>query len=398
MASSKWKTYSELNKLDRNFIFWGASIWAQKTNKKLKKKIDYIVDKNPNNLKQKFLNKKIVSNKYLFKQKKRPYIIISTANYTSVEKELIKNHFVPGEDFCVTPELLVRESVENFLNLEKIIIFSSPEHFSNKNKGGGIYELNSKSGDIKKKIIGKFRGISKINNNLFCAIDMLKGIVIFNKNYKIIKIIKLDNKCEAHGIFYDKFTKNFFVAQPGRDSIGIYSFKKKKKIKEIFISDKWKKNSLDNHHLNDLYVDKKFIYISLFSRSGNWSKDIYDGGIIKIKKNNFSTKTFIKTKRLWMPHSVNKVGKKIVYLESMTGSLIENKKIITQFNGFVRGVDYKDNFYFIAMSKHRYPEKLKGISKNISLDCGIYKFERNTSYCKFYAVHATEAIHSVIIR
>ena len=151
MASSKWKTYSELNKLDRNFIFWGASIWAQKTNKKLKKKIDYIVDKNPNNLNQKFLNKKIVSNKYLFKQKKRPYIIISTANYTSVEKELIKNHFVPGEDFCVTPELLVRESVENFLNLEKIIIFSSPEHFSNKNKGGGIYELNSKSGDIKKK-------------------------------------------------------------------------------------------------------------------------------------------------------------------------------------------------------------------------------------------------------
>ena len=91
--------------------------------------------------------------------------------------------------------------------------------------------------------------------------------------------------------------------------------------------------------------------------------------------------------------------KLVTYMEYITNLNRErNKKIITQFNGFVRGVDYKDNFYFIAMSKHRYPEKLKGISKNISLDCGIYKFERNTSYCKFYAVHATEAIHSVIIR
>ena len=37
MASSKWKTFDELNKIvkDRDFIFWGASNWIERTLEKI---------------------------------------------------------------------------------------------------------------------------------------------------------------------------------------------------------------------------------------------------------------------------------------------------------------------------------------------------------------------------
>ena len=108
---------------------------------------------------------------------------------------------------------------------------------------------------------------------------MLIGAKIYDKNFKLKKIIKLKQNCEAHGNYFCPNDERLYVAQPGRDSIGIYNIKTNS-VSEIFISDKWKKNKKDNHHINDIYVDKFSIFVSMFSYSGNWMNDIYDGSII----------------------------------------------------------------------------------------------------------------------
>ena len=52
----------------------------------------------------------------------------------------------------------------------------------------------------------------------------------------------------------------------------------------------------------------------------------------------------------------------------------------------VRGLDHDGRYYFIGATEHRYPEKLKGISLNISLDTGLYVFDPETSTVRKTAV------------
>lgn len=398
MASSKWKSFNELNELNskRETVIWGASNWVERTLSLLKKsyKVSYIVDKNINNQDIKYFNLKVKNPNTLLKKKKKPFILICTGSYFSVIKDLDKLNYQPGVDYSVTPLLQKRSYIDNFLSSNQELLFTSPEHNFKKKKGGGLYRLDTKNNKIKKLLTGKFRGISKFNDG-YIIIDMLSGAKIFSKNFKLKKVIKLKKNCEAHGGYYCKFDNKLYVAQPGRDSLGIYDLKTNK-VEEIFISDKWKKNKKDNHHINDLYVNERSIFVSMFSFSGNWMKDVYDGSIVEISKKTGKIVQVLATD-LWMPHSVNYLDNSISYVDSMRGRVVtSNKNIIARLNGFVRGLDFKDGYFFAAISQHRYPEKLMGPKKNVSLDCGIVKIEPKNGLTKFYQVDNTMSIHSLI--
>mgnify|MGYP001356087802 CR=1 FL=1 len=56
---------------------------------------------------------------------------------------------------------------------------------------------------------------------------MRKGIIGFDKQWRVIFEIKLEPGSEPHGLTYCEASRKFFVGQPGRDSIGIYSRDKK---------------------------------------------------------------------------------------------------------------------------------------------------------------------------
>ena len=110
MASSKWKSYVELNDTlnVRDFVFWGASNWIERTMSNLVNKPKFIIDKSS-------LNQGIVYNGYDVKSPselksiENPFIIITTANYISVIDDLEKLGFVMGDDFCCTPLLNERK-------------------------------------------------------------------------------------------------------------------------------------------------------------------------------------------------------------------------------------------------------------------------------------------------
>ena len=69
-----------------------------------------------------------------------------------------------------------------------------------------------------------------------------------------------------------------------------------------------------------------------------------------------------------------------------------------KFPGFMRGLDYDGRYFFIGSTEHRYPEKLKGVSLNISLDTGFVIFDAETKMSRFCPLPQTEAVHSLTLR
>ena len=137
---SAWQTFNQIKRLNktREFVFWGATIWLDMTLKNYNFRFSSVLDNNKNNQGTLYQGKKILSPKILKNLKQKPFIVICTASYNSVIKELSLYNYKEGLDYCVTPLLITRKKIDSFLNLDQKIIFSSPEHNSTKNSGGVI--------------------------------------------------------------------------------------------------------------------------------------------------------------------------------------------------------------------------------------------------------------------
>lgn len=396
MASSKWKNFQEINEIliKKKLVLWGASNWVEPTLENISYKPEFIIDTNPSNhginfqnLLVKPFNKKDLINKDYF-------IVICTGNYQTLADDLINQGFEMGEDFCVTPLLEERAKKDALMAFSEKILFTSPQHKFEEKSGGGVYllDLNEK---IEKKIYnGKCRSIVKFKNN-YAVIDMLKGIVIFDKDYKVIKQIKLPKNCEPHGLFYDETNNLFFTGCPGQDCVLsvnlngdiVYTFN---------ISNKSKVNNSDNHHINDIFVKNDSLFVSMFSLTGNWTNECYDGGVVEFS---ISTGEKIGTLwgSLWMPHSITRHQSQLYILDSMTGTLkSSNNQINIKFPGFARGLSFCENFAGIGISSHRYPEKLKFTDYPALMNAGIFIVDLNTQMTVFYNIKQTETIHSLI--
>ena len=134
----------------------------------------------------------------------------------------------------------------------------------------------------------------------------------------------------------------------------------------------------------------------MFSFSGNWPNEVYDGGVMEI---DFESGEIIGPviDGMWMPHSVSRVGGKLTCVDSMRGTIIQSSyRTLGKFPGFVRGMDYDGKFFFVGVSEHRYPEKLYGDSLNIGLDAGVIVFDDNTKMSRFIAMPQITSIHALI--
>lgn len=397
MASSKWKSFKELEEVinNRDYIFWGASNWIERTLEQVTKEPKYIVDKSK-------LNQGIEFNGFLVKSPleidmdKKPFVVISTVNYMSVIEDLEELGYVMGEDFCCTPLLNKRKSKDDLLTNSQTLLVASPQHYSDEVSGGGLYKVQLTPFSIEKVYKGKARGISSFNDRYY-LIDMLRGIVVLDDEFNEIEVIELQKNSEPHGIFIDSKREWIFIGQPGRDSVAVYDITTKKLINEYFISSKWSINKKDNHHVNDPFVYGDSLYISMFSFSGNWLNEVYDGGVLEIDLNSGEIIGPVITDK-WMPHSITRVDGKLTLLNSMVGELWSGSYAkLTETNGFARGLAYDDKYFYIGMTEHRYPEKLLGIKDNISMDTGIFVFDKTTKMSKFYEMKNIESIHSLMV-
>ena len=342
---------------DREIVLFGAGGIASKTYDLLKNfKISCILDNSENLWETKELNLKIKKPSELLKKNKNKFfIIITTTSYRQVIEQLKKFNLTYNKDVLISPilnDILIMNELES---LEKEIIFSSgtPPNYNQK-FGGGIYkvEIDRDRWTYEKKIDGHSFGLIEFEGNYVC-VDNHIGIFEFNKNFKILRKKKLPAGIRGHGISYSKKYKRFFVPCSYLDSILVLN-KDFKIVDEIKFSLKTKKSEGPAyHHLNDCLTINDSLYVSMFSITGNYKLDVYDGGVVEI---DITSKKRIGTmiSNLWMPHNIQLIDNSIHVLDSFPGYLrTNNNQIIGEFNAFTRGLDFDGKFYYVGQSKNR---------------------------------------------
>lgn len=400
IANNPWLDFAQLAKAAKNkkVIYWGCGTWFEKTTKVFKLKTEYLVDSSKNQ------QGKAVHHGYdvkdpktlrNLKNKGRHYIVITTSAFYEVIDQLKRYGFRPGTDFSITPVLKNFQIIEEILNHKQTVILSSSDAIKNsKTEGGGIYLYHTPSCKMEKKLSGVTRGFDRYKNNYF-VVDALKGVRILDKSFKELDSFELPKQSVPHGLAIDAEKKLIYVVLCLHDKIGVYDMKSYKMVDEITLTDKFTRTGLYQHHMNDICLDGNFLYISMFSKTGNVQKYCFDGAIVEYDLDQRAVVGSV-ADDLWQPHSVRLINGTLCYLDSMRGELnIASHKVETRLNGFVRGLDFDGRYYYVGQSLHRYFDRMAGYSNNISMDCGFFMFDSASKACKFFSTPALNDVNTL---
>jgi hypothetical protein len=393
----------EINKKSnfREIVLFGVGNIAEKTLRLINNKNIFTVVDNASNLwGTTDLGVIVRPPEFLREQgQKNTFIIICTTSFVEVTEQLLGFGLNANIDFCVSPVLNDLRIIDELESIEKRLLFSSGSpKVDNLDFGGGIYEMVV-SGDSwfhRKVISGNCYGLIKFGDN-FISVDTERGIFEFDKNYRIIRQSPLPEGIRAHGVDFSAKHNRFFVVGSHLDGVLILDV-------DFNIVDQldysYKKSRTDSpcHHSNDCLVIDDSLFVSMFSKTGNWKRDVFDGTIVEF---DIVTNELVGSiiDNLWMPHNVKFFDGGIHVLNSLNGQLLTNNlQVIGEFPAFTRGLDYDGIFYFIGQSRNRNYSKNLGVSKNISIDAGIIVFDATTKASRFLQLPPKiSEIHSILL-
>ena len=393
----------EINKKSKfkEIIFFGVGNIAEKTLRQLNKKDGFSIVDNASNLWGTNDLGVIVRPPEILKDlgQGTAFIIICTTSFTEVTEQLLGFGLNANIDFCVSPVLNDLRIIDELESVEKKLLFTSGSpKVDNPNFGGGIYEMvvSGDSWSHRKVISGNCYGLIKYGDN-FISVDTERGIFEFDSDYNIIRQTSLPEGIRAHGVDFSAKHEHFFVVGSHLDGVLILDIDFNL-IDQITYSYKKSRTNSPCHHSNDCLVIDDSLYVSMFSKTGNWKRDVFDGTIVEF---DILTKELIGSIKdnLWMPHNVKFIDGSIHVLNSLNGQLLSNNfQVIGEFPAFTRGLDYDGVFYYIGQSRNRNYSKNLGVSKNISIDAGIVVFDPTTKASRFLQLPPKiSEIHSILL-
>ncbi|MGG1073098.1 DUF4915 domain-containing protein [Priestia megaterium] len=250
-------------------------------------------------------------------------------------------------------------------------------------KNGGIYKLDLKENGYKlKKALENedCRGITKYKDNYIMVSK--KEIYFLDKELNILKKKNMQKDLDFHGCTVLK--NEIYIVETSRNAIGIYDLLTLERIDEINLFSE----DIDTHHINDLCVDGKKMYISMFSLTENWRNNCFanNGVIVEYCLIERRIKD-IPFKNLIMPHSVVMNDKSLYYCNSWVFEVFKNHDVIFKTNDFCRGLAfYKENM-FIGQSINR---------KNNGKRCGIYLINDSKKTSKFIDLPSQE-VYAILV-
>ena len=398
---NKNETLKIISKRKKIYLF-GSGIIAEKTitNLSINNKVNGLFDNSKTLWNTKTEKNKILNPNQIKNLKKDEFVIlITTTSFKNVCAQL-ENEFNlrPGVDFYLSFMLQDQILIEDIQSLKKNILFTSgaPKN-NNNNYGGGLYEvnLNGDTWKVKKVYSGNCYGLIELNSYIY-LVDTDKGIIKMTKDFKVVSNYKIEKGLRAHGLSYCSKSKKFAIASSYKDKIIVFN-KNFKKLKEIEFTKKNKYENSPQHHCNDCEIINDNIYVSMFSISGNWKKEVFDGGILEINLKDNNKQVLINN--LWMPHNVKYINGSLHILDSLRGGLLFNNFTLQgTFPAFTRGLEYNGGYYFIGQSRNRNFSRFIGVSNNISVDTGIVIFNPELKISRFlqFSNNISE-IHSVLI-
>ena len=400
-ANEIWLSWEEVNRLarEKRIIFFGRGEWMEKTLNYLASDGDYIVDNNKYEHGQMERGLKIYSPERLRTENwDEIFIIITTSGFQEVEAQLREYGLVPGRHFCVSPSLKNFRAISRINEHKQVIYLTCSDRYleGEWQRGGGLYSFDIQSREMKKLVNGLCHGIVEGKDCIYLVDDTV-GIRVLERDFKQREEFQLPPKSRPHGIAYCPQRELIFVIFSGRDSIGVYEAHGYKQVDEVFLSNKWRRTGIAQHHMNDACVFNNSLYASMFSFSGNWKIGVYDGGILEL---DIDAREFVRSvvSNLWMPHSPTIINGTLFYCDSMTGKVYSgSSKLMTEFNGFVRGIAYDGEFYYVGQSMHRYIDRRQGTTNNISLDTGVFMVDGTDKVTKFFAMPHLTDINTVFV-
>ena len=110
---------------NRPIICWGIYEIAEKTIKRMNKKVNCFIDNNPSSQNTVFLDLNVFSPSHLNSFKIKPFIIICTTSVNDVAKQLSELGYKESVDFVASPILNDLIKVLQLENLRAKVLFTS---------------------------------------------------------------------------------------------------------------------------------------------------------------------------------------------------------------------------------------------------------------------------------
>ena len=391
------KNWEQINRLTKGkkLVFFGTGDWSEKARRYIRTEAAYEVDNNPYAQNEK--NSVYHPDKLRDEAKDTIFIVITTTSIHDVTIQLIDMGFQPGIHFVVSYGLSDNVRIRSIIEeCQELLVSNSDPFRPGSNFGGGLYILNLPSGELTKVKDGHSHGLVLSQNHYFWVEDT-SGVKVLDFDLVERDVFKLPSDACPHGIAYSEARNQLFVSFSGKDSIGILCSRSGKLLKEVSFSDKFNKTGKAQHHINDLCIYNDRLFVSMFSRSGYWKMNVFDGVICEIDIDSGNIVGDV-IANLLMPHTPCFIDGVLHYCDSLRGNLCNtNWRTLGSFNGFIRGVVSNGDYYFVAQSAHRYIDRILGTKQNISLDSGIYIFDSKLKLSKFTETKGINDINSIAL-
>lgn len=407
-----WKNWQEFNEAikGRKVVFFGVDDhWFGKVFAHSSPDIVYVVDNNRGGRGEKcFINEKVgsVDIKLPDVLRNKPedvYVVITSVSYSQIIPQLKSLGLNPDRDFCCAPAIKELQLIADIDGCKTKLLLCSPDHKiysgldEHRDIGGGIYLYDIAKKACRRVFDGSIHHIIDIGDRYY-ALDNVEGGLALSKDFKLLKKFGFEERADPHGLAYDPSGKRLFIAKTGLDKVSVYKADSCRLEYEISLSDKYERYKQDQHHINDICVKDNYLYVSLFSHSGNWRRGIRDGGIVEIDLLKPGERRIV-VENVGNPHSVCFIGGELCYLDSLAGKFYKStERVAGTFTGsFTRGLAFDGKYYYVGASENRSPLRSQEFLNYISMNAGFYLFDDESKVGKFFEIPRARQIRSVAI-
>lgn len=399
MRKFRFSTFQEVAKhaVGRPLVLWGGGNIAAKTARKLGRPLDLLIDNNPNLRGTTQLGVTVQGPEALAALAK-PFILICTTSFLEVSEQLAAMGHDPETDFLVSPVLNDLRIIAEMETLEARLLFTSGlPPLDDPSCGGGLYELELKgeSWSYRKVHSGNCHGLIEHGEH-FIVVDDERGLLELDREYRVVRAGELPKGVRAHGVAHSPETGCFYVTCSYADKV-IELDADFHPRREFPLSHKHARDGEPHHHCNDCLVLGDSLYVSMFSLTGSWKRNVFDGVVLEFDLVS-GEKLGPVIRDLWMPHNIALIDGSLTVLDSLRGRLLKNNaQAIGEFPGFARGLAHDGAHFFVGQSRNRNYSSYLGLSKNISIDTAIIVFDEYTKVSRSLQLPSRlSEIHSIL--
>ena len=378
-------------KLDYHLI--GAGHIAEKYIKKYPEKTYMVYDNNKDLHGSKLLGNTVHPVNHLIDQTEG-VILICTTSIAEVKSQL--DQLPTKIEVMIPPELAEFEAQNNLMvNNRRFLIASGLPSNNLHGACGGLCLVEERERQVQTTTIlsGPCHSVVKYGDYYFVT-EQEEGIITLDENLNVVDRIKLKSGSRPHGLCVDD--TYFYVVASNLDAV-LQVKRADKSTKTLNLSNKFQDFKTAQHHANDIEIIGSYAYVSMFSISGNWKRGVYDGGLIEIDLKNGNTKQL--SFDLKLPHSVRNVDGSLIVLNSFLGEFESFGRFPNfSFNGFLRGFDYDDRYFYLAESRNRNSTGLRRKTLPASIDSNLVMVDRNSYYSRTIPLpQDISEIHSILV-